>query len=118
MIPLETNRKVLTLMSVYPLDDTTNVLIKLICFVIPLVIFITHLLAIFSSAIFFAKHIEDDIDTAIFAILQICGCANMAYMLVIAIYLRENINDIFKRLDVIYKTCKRFPSLKKRPVSS
>lgn len=110
MIPLESNRKVLTLMSVYPFDGTTNVLIKLICFIFPLVVLTIHLLAISSSAVFFATHIEDDMDTAIFAILQMSGCANMAYMLVIAIYLRVNINDIFQRLDEIYKTCKRFLS--------
>lgn len=102
----------LTLFSVRPCDETSNVLIKVICLLFPLIIFIGHIWSILASAAYFANHIENDMDTAFFAILQIGGHFNMAYMVIIAIYLRANINNIFKKLDVIYKTCKPFPTLK------
>lgn len=107
MFPLKTNRKVLTLFSVVPCDESSNVLIKVICLLFPLIVFTGHIWSIAASAIYFANNIENDMDTAFFAILQIGGHFNMAYMLIIAIYLRTNINNIFNKLDVIYKTRKR-----------
>lgn len=104
MKPMETNQKMLTMLSVLPSDRATGKWKRVLNIIFPAAVLIAHLCAIVASALFFEKFVSEDLDRAIFAILQIGGHLNMVYMLVIALILRHRINGIFGSLTAIYKT--------------
>lgn len=104
MKPMATNQKVLTLVSILPCDEKASTWTKVISVIFPVVVLIAHLWSIVSSAQYFSKFMSDDLDSALFAVLTICGHVNMAYMFIIAHFLRHRINAIFMSLTAIYKT--------------
>lgn len=107
MTPLKTNKKVLTFLCIHLADESVSVWRKLAYALFAASIFLAHVCAIASSAVHFSRFMSIDMGSALFGILQLGGHANMAYMLTIAIVLRQKITTIFDKLANVYKIRKR-----------
>lgn len=107
MIPLPTNRRVLTWCCVYQNDDDqTDKYEKLLRRAFALSVFGMSMIGFVVSAAYFVKFVSIDFEESLFALLQMCGECNMVYISIIVFMLRHKISGIFKTISAIYDECK------------
>ena len=118
MIPLETNRRILTWFCVYQRENVQmEERERLMHRAFALFIFAMNSIGFIVSVAYFVKFVTIDFEEALFALLQLCGEGNMMYINVITFMLRRKITDIFNAISAIYAECKyHFVSLKIRMI--
>lgn len=112
MIPLKTNRLILTWLCVYQNDDMqSGKREQLMHCAFALSILCMHIIGFVASAAYFVKFFTIDFEESLFALLQMCGTANMIYITMITFMLRHQITDIFITISAIYAECEYHISL-------
>lgn len=109
---LSTNQRVLTWLCIYPADDSTRIEIKLAYIIVSIVIIAIELSILIASIAFFMKNVSSDLDSSLFAVIQIVGLFGLTYMIIVAFILSRNITDMFKGLTLICDTCANDDSFK------
>lgn len=106
MKPLVTNRRVLTWLCVYPADATTSKLKQLAYILFSLIVFAGILSSLMASIAFFWKYVLVDLEVALYAVSQIAAAASILYAIVMTLFSRQGITNIFQKLTKIYETSK------------
>lgn len=106
MRPLETTRIFLTLLYLHPADETKGDEKNLSCLAYSGALFVATLSFVVSSTIFFVKFVSVDLEESLYALFQICGFANTAYLITYAYFSHRRIVAILNELTIIYNTCK------------
>lgn len=103
MEPLKTNRRILTWVSAYSIDQNNNKVKHLAYSIFTLFILVANLCGLVSSIAFFIENYSIDLEASLVTLSQIGGFSNMAYMIVTAVILRQKFTRIFEQLLTIYK---------------
>lgn len=106
MVPLETNRRILTWLCVYPADKNTSKWQKRGYAVFSAAVVFMNCFGFTVSSAFYLKFASTDPDEAIFAIIQMPASAYTIYISIATIILRQKITDIFQTLSTIYEMCR------------
>lgn len=106
MIPLETNRWVLTWLCVFPPERHTSKWKRLAHVAFSLTVFFINAGSFFGSLAFFLKYMSVDLEQCIFALVQMIGEVNMSYISIITFLLRDKIKAIYDNLSRIYRARK------------
>lgn len=106
MRPLQTNKRVLTLLCLYPSDESVSKWKQLTLAVFTFLIIAANMCGLIASSFYFVKFVSTDLETSLHALLQMAALSAATYMLVIGLVLRQKINDIFSRLKNIYDASK------------
>lgn len=70
-----------------------------------------NVVSFFVSLYYFMEYMSVDLEQSIFAIVQMLGEFNMAYLVSITYILRQKIVASYNNLAEIYKTCKQSATL-------
>lgn len=93
-----------TLMSIHPTPGTSSIKFRNIAVG---VLFLTFEIALLiSSAAFFYKNVQNDLETSLYALLQISAFCHSCYMLVIGFKHRQVIQQLFDEFKIIQNQCK------------
>lgn len=103
MVPLETNHLVLTWLCVFPPDESTSRLKRMAYTTFSLAIFGINAGSFFGSLAYFLKFMSVDLEQSLFAVVQMLGEVNMAYISIITYLLRHRITATYESLAKIYK---------------
>lgn len=106
MIPLETNRRVLTWLCVFPSEEGTSWHMKVAHIAFCSFVLGMNVVSCIVSVAFLLKYISNDMEQCLFAFVQICGEVNMSYIIIITYLLRHKITATYNSLADIYRTCK------------
>lgn len=107
MVPLKTNRHVLTWLCLYQNDEKLQKREKLKHYTFALVHFALNVIGFTASATYFVKFVIGNFEESLFALAQSFGEANMIYITIINFMLRQKITNIFKAISSIHNDCKR-----------
>lgn len=110
MRPLETNRFVLTLVHVYPADESVNKWRKGAYAFFGVFVILLNFSAFLMSGSFFLRHVSIDLEQALFALVQMPVSASLSYIALTTFLLRHKITAIFDRLSTIYESSWYIPS--------
>lgn len=102
--PLVTNRRVLTLLCVCPVDKSVSNWKRLCYGIFTLFVITSNLCGFVASSLFFVKFVSSDLEMSLHALLQICALTSATYMSIIGIVSRKKIGAIFENLWQIYKS--------------
>lgn len=111
MVPLKTNRRVLTWFCVCPPDERATKWNRYAYVAFTASSFLVMFSAVLSDALFFWKFIATDIEHSLMALLQLFGHGAMAYSILFMYILRDNINAIFESLSEICAMSKKLSHL-------
>lgn len=100
---METLRKVFTLISIFPTSATEKWQIKLR----NISIFAMQIILLFLSLDFFIKICLIDLESALYALLQIVGLICTIYSIVVGYFQRSNIERLFRDFHAICIECKK-----------
>lgn len=106
VIPLKTNRWILTWLCVFPPEKNTSKWKKLAHIAFSLTVFIINAGSFFGSLAFFLKYMSVDLEQCIFALVQMIGEVNMSYVSIITFIQRDKIKAIYDDLSRIYRARK------------
>lgn len=104
---LVTNRRALTVLCLCPADEGTTKKQKFLYIAFSIITNIMVLCAITASFVFFCKNISVDLDASLYSLLQISTFLNVFYMTMAAFTFRQQMGDIFEKLQEIYDASKR-----------
>lgn len=107
MIPLNTNRQMLTWLCIYPTDENESQSKKLMYILFSVVVFASNLFGMAASGCYFLRYKSDSLEDSLFALVTMIGTANVAYINGITFYLRHSIVGLFKALGIFYNERKR-----------
>lgn len=102
--PLVTNRRMLTLLCVCPVDHSVNTWKRLSYKIFTLFVITSNLCGLVASSLFFAKFVSSDLEMSLHALLQMCALTSATYMSIIGIVSRKKIGAIFENLWQIHKS--------------
>lgn len=101
MKPLATNKRVLTWLNVYPLEETASKREKFLYNALSVIILSLELATIVGSVLFILKYWSVNLEDAFFAFFQIDLMINFFYLTAVAYIQRQKISDLFKTLTEI-----------------
>lgn len=110
MQPLATTRRMMTWLSMCTADGLSNASRKMACVAFTLAISILNVMGLIASLVFSVKFFFIYFDGAVLAMMSIFGVIGAIYFLISAILMRQQIDNIFTSLSVIYNTreCDKF----------
>lgn len=103
MVPLITNRRMLTWLCVYPAEGGTTKWKKLAHISLTIIALAISLSSFGMSTYAFLHSMDTDLETSLFCLLQMVGEMNVAYIIVVTVFYREEITEILESLSKIYK---------------
>lgn len=106
MKPLVMNRRVLTWLCVFPLDEVTTRKGKLTCIVFSFGVSLTIFSGLTGSVVFFLKFMSTDLEESLYSLFQIAAIFSSANAIVVAFVMRHRIPKMFVNLTRIYEKCK------------
>lgn len=107
MIPLNTNRQMLTWLCIYPSAENESRSKKMVYIIFSVFIFASNLFGMATSGCYFLRNKSESLEDSLFALITTIGTANVAYINGITFYLRHSIAGLFKALGNFHKECKR-----------
>lgn len=107
MIPLKTNRRVLTWLCVYTIGKNTTKWQKMFYVGFTIFVFVCNIFSFGVSGTFFVRHVSVNIEKSLFSLIQIIGTLNMNYIVIITLLKRHKISAIFVSLTKIYEASKK-----------
>lgn len=107
MILLETNRKILVWLSIYPANRTIPPIERFRNMTFSFIIFIVSSITVVASFAAALTFKSDDLENALYAIAQIAGIGSEFYMYTIGLILRKKITHLFDQYQEMYEACKR-----------
>lgn len=112
MIPLKTNRRVLTWFCVYPPERYASQLKRFLYKCSGLFAFAVLVAGTLGSIAFIIKNISIDLENSLFALMTTVGNVSMVYMVAATYIIRRKIVAIFDSLTKIYNERKHSIDLK------
>lgn len=103
MVPLRTNRRVLTWYCVYPAEEGTSMRMKLAYILLPIAVPAINVLASGISLYSFFHLVHTDLEASLFCLLQVLGESSILYIVVVIIFYRREITEIVDNLTKIYE---------------
>lgn len=103
MTPLETNRRILTWLCIYPVNENASEQHKILRSLFGIGVFVANLMVFIVSIVFLVKFASTDIEEALFSVIQLAGTGNILYVSIIIFIVRHKIVGLFKSLDKIYE---------------
>lgn len=101
--PLETNRRLLTWVSVIPADENTNIFMKFVYKISSLVIFATCFGVTIASVTYYLKLASTNLEKSLYSLAQIAAFSSMTYIIIVTFFIRNKIPTIF---DSLYGICR------------
>lgn len=113
MEPMKTNRKVLQLLCMYPLEPKQNNKAtsdgqRTLCVAFTAMTIITLSILGAGSAAFIARFVKTDLESALYALFPTSAVIGIMYMLFIGIMSKGKIAAMFENLSGIYTLCKYY----------
>lgn len=106
MQALATTQRLLTWLFICPFSKTTSTPKKIVYFLFTAIVCVANLCNFAANLAFTWKFISIDLEGALFSFMGgCCGISNV-YIMIIAFKLRHKINNIFKKLNLIYRNRK------------
>lgn len=106
MNPLSLNRKWLTWLCVYPIENDASRKKKIACVAFALTVILVLTLALIASVVFFLRFVSNDLEGALYALSFIIGFSACLYIVLIAFIKRQKIVLVFSDLAQIYDSSK------------
>lgn len=106
MIPLATTQHILTWLSVCPADESTSTQMKLAYGIFTSFVSISNLCGSTAILFFFIKAPSNRLEDYVFATIGLVAFCSIIYGMVVVIFSRSKINDIFTELSTIYNASK------------
>lgn len=103
---LAVNRRVLTLLYVCPTTEGTNKWKEIFYIVFTTLTTAANVCGFIASSFFFGKFVTTDLESSLHALLQMAALGAATYMLVVGLFSRHEINEIFNHLKKIYDESK------------
>lgn len=110
--PLETYRRVMKWLCLFPFIDPPDEKVKLNYIVFGVSNFMVLLLSIVPSIVFCAEYLATNLADCLFGMLQITGTSSLVYMIFMAFVTRQKLLAIFENLTSIYNARKNLFYLK------
>lgn len=111
MEPLSINRRVLIWLYMFPSDGSiTSRLKKSISICLSVAVCITLAACVLSSITYAFRFISIDLKETIYATFPIIACSAVIYVHIVAIFSRQKIFELFKKLSQIYKKSEKNPN--------
>lgn len=107
MIPLETQRKVLTWMSFYPANEKTNIYQKIAYFILFITVFIVTLTFLWGSINYFFVFISIDLKESLYTLYLVAAMAGVFYAIIIGFTTKTKMEMVFDELTNIYNASKK-----------
>lgn len=104
--PLEMSRRLLTWLYLYPSTETSGNQKSVTCFAFTIAVYVATMSFLVSSMAFFMKFVSTDLEESLYALFQIGGFSNTAYVITFAYFSHRRIAAIVDELTAIYNTCK------------
>lgn len=102
MKPLKSLRKWLKWLCVFPKTNDTSTLDKTWCAIFTFIIFCGNLFAVIASAAFISKYMKSDLQKTLYALFQFGSFFIMSYTMVMVLFVRGKIVEMFEKLSDIY----------------
>lgn len=106
MIPLESNRRVLTWLCGVPPPDSCTKREKITYRVLATIIIMTHLLSVISSTMFIYRNMSVNLVEALYSLFHTVAALQTLYQSIGKVLLHRKIIVIFDRLEEIYNESK------------
>lgn len=106
MGPLHRIKRMLIWVYMCKPEKTADKWTKIKYFTVGFTILILNLSALAAHFVYFRKYLSTDLKKSLFASFGIFGFFGVSYITIIALFLQEQISDIFERLTEIYGMCK------------
>lgn len=103
---LAVNRRVLTLLYLCPTSGTNSKWIDVFYIIFTILTIVVNVCGFIASSLFFGKFATTDLESSLHALLQMAALGAATYMLVIGLFSRHEINEIFNHLKKIYNESK------------
>lgn len=103
MIAIETNRRVLTWLCIYPADKNASKWQVRAYIAFSAFVFGVNMFACGASAVYFYKHASADLESSLLALSQMSGCFSVWYTGIIMFLSRRKITAVIDSLSDIYK---------------
>lgn len=107
MKPLVTCQRVLTWVSVFPVEKNTTKRKRLLFKILPMLLLISNIIGVISSSLFCWKYIKIDLEGSLYALFQVAGMLGMSNIIIVSFISRKKVPKIFENLSQIYKSCKK-----------
>lgn len=106
MKPLVTAKRMLTWLSVFPIDKNVSITKRLGYMSFTAIILTCLLSAMISSSVFFVKYISIDLQQSLYAVLHLTLVVQALYMYAVIYRMRNKTKLAFEHLTNIYDQCK------------
>lgn len=106
MEPLKTSRRLLTWLYVVPVEKSSSNWKKWACLMVGVGAYVATMSFLASSMAFFMKFVSIDLEQSLYALFQIGGFSNSAYVITLAYFSHRKIVAIFDNLSAIYNARK------------
>lgn len=106
MKPLVSVRQLFTWLCICTYDETSNEWKETARIPIAIGNFAVLASHFVVSYFFLKRFVEIDLPASLFALMCCCGDFSLLYILTTAFFLRHRVTEIFKKLSIIYNTCK------------
>lgn len=106
MIPLQSNRLILTWFCLFPCENDSSAFIKFAQRIFSLHCFILTCIGFCGSVLFVKRNLVIDLESSLFGVLQVAALINVIYMQILAHIHRTTIIATIKKFEEIYKSCK------------
>lgn len=106
MEPLKTSRRLLAWLYVVPVEKSSSNWKKWACLIVGVGAYVATMSFLASSMAFFMKFVSIDLEQSLYALFQIGGFSNSAYVITFAYFSHRKIVAIFDNLSAIYNARK------------
>lgn len=103
IVPLETNRRLLTWVSVMQTDKDVGILKRFAYKISGLIIFATCFSVTIASITYYLKLASTNLEKSLYSLAQIAAFTSMTYIIIVTFFIRNQIPSIF---DGLYKICR------------
>lgn len=106
VIPLETTRRVLEWLCVYPSNEMVSNGTKVSYIIFSVILFILNVNGLMASAAYLLKFVSTDLESALYALFQTDALTATGYMNIVLLLSRHGFLDIFNGLNQIFVASK------------
>lgn len=106
MIPLQTNRLILTWFLIYPRAKNTTYQIAFAQYTFAVLCFFVTSVGVYGSVRFFNQYVHTDLDASLFGVLQAAALFSATYMQMCAHIFRPQIIEMIEHFSRFYKSRK------------
>lgn len=107
MKPLETMQRLLIWFCVFPAEEGTSELRKLIYIAFSVIGLISSIIGVVSSAVYTIEFLSIDLENSLYAVFQFAAASGTFYTAIVAFIYRRRVHGIFTALEKLYRKCEK-----------